>query len=166
MRKVCLLIGALIMTLAAASVSQTAMCSCGPDYCLNGPNYSNELKAKKAAMESHKYPSDLIALMDLDGACSARVDRAPVTFRIKLVNSDGSSSSIEWTEDDERIARKDLLNGKLKAYYKFNVSRAFKCCGEPSYDKRADWDATLEMNLKLAIACSKVGNDVVCQRAQ
>jgi hypothetical protein len=166
MRKVSVLNALLIMTLVTASVAQTATCSCGPDFCLNGPNYSNELKARKAAMEKHKYPSDLIALMDLDGACIARVDRAPVTFRIKLVNSDGSSSTIEWTDDDERIARKDLLSGKLKSYYKFNVSRAFKCCGEPSYDKRADWDATLELNLKLAIACSKVGNDVVCKRGQ
>jgi hypothetical protein len=166
MRENLVLRALLIMTLVATSVAQTATCNCGPDFCLNDPMYSKKLSAKTDAMKTLKYPADLIALMELDGACIARVERAPVGFRLKLVNSEGSSSNIAWTEDDERIARKDLLNGKLKAYYKFNVSRAFKCCGEAAYDKRPDWDASLDLNLKLVIACSRSGNDVVCKRGQ
>lgn len=83
----------LIMTLVAACVAQTATCNCGSDFCSNDPMYSKKLSAKEDAMKRLNYPADLIALMELDGACVARVDRAPVGFRIKLMHSDGSSSN-------------------------------------------------------------------------
>src|SRR5216683_5773833 len=144
-----------IMILVAADAAQTIKCNCGPDFCPNDPRYLTELSAKKKKMVKAGYPAELIALMDKDGACVARAERAPDGFSLKLVKPDGSSSTIAWTQDDETLARKELLNGTLKAYYKFNVSRAFGCCEEPRYDKRSDWDASLELNLKLVIVCSK-----------
>jgi hypothetical protein len=155
-----------VILVAAGAVGQTIKCTCGPDFCPIDPRYPAKLAAKKASMVKHGYPTDLIALMDRDGACVARVERAPDGFSLKLVKSDGSSSTIVWTQDDETLARKELLNGTLKAYYKFNVSRALSCCEEPRYDKRSDWDASLELNLKLVIVCSKDGNSVTCKPGQ
>jgi hypothetical protein len=117
-------------------------------------------------MAAAKYPADLIKLMDLDGACVARVERAPDVFTLKLLQADGSSRTLPWTDFDEKLARNEVLDGKLKSFYKFNVSRAFSCCGEPKYDKRSDWDASLELNLKLVITCSKQGGTVVCKGGQ
>jgi|SRR5689334_15960202 len=142
--------------------SRLVDCDCGPDFCLNDLRYSGKLAAKKAKMAKQAFPAELISLLDRDGACVAAVDQGPDGFSMKLVSSAGSST-IAWTEDDERIARNDILNGKIQAYYKFNSSRALACCGQPKFDQRSDWDASLQLNLKLAIKCSKNGRNVVCQ---
>jgi hypothetical protein len=143
---------------------QAATCNCGPDYCLNDPRYLAKLAAKKSDMAKAGYPADLIALMDRDGACVARIERAPDGFKMKLVSAEGSKI-IDWTADGEKLARQQLLNpnGTLKAYYKFNVNRAFSCCGEAAHDKRSDWDPALDLNLGLLIACSKQGSAVMCR---
>lgn len=156
----------LVLVLTTSSVLSSQDCNCGPDYCLNDPRYQAKLTTKKKQMQNAGYPADLIALMDLDGACVARVDRAPDVFTIKLLYADGSSSTIPWTQQDEDLARKEILSGKLNAYYKFNVSRAFKCCGQPNYDQRPDWDSTLDLNRGLAIACTKNGATMQCQQRQ
>jgi len=140
-----------------------ADCDCGPDFCLNDPRYPPKLAAKKKELRDHGFSSDLIALMDLDGACVACIDRAPDGFTIKLVNPDGSWRTIPWTEQDDTLARKEVLNGTLKAFYKYNVSRAFSCCGQPKFDARPDWDASLELNLKVSIACTKASGAVQCK---
>jgi hypothetical protein len=85
---------------------------------------------------------------------------------VKLLGHDGSSKTIGWTQDDERIGRQDVLSGRLRGYYIFNVSRAFSCCGQPKCDERADWDSALQLNLDLAVACKKSGNTVVCRRGK
>lgn len=100
--------------------------------------------------------------VDRDGACVAAVEQGPDGFSMKFVSENGSST-IAWTPDDERIARKDLLSGKIKAFYKFNTSRALACCGQPKHDQRSDWDPVLELNLQLTIKCSKNASAVVCQ---
>ena len=145
----------------ALSANQNS-CNCGPDFCLHDPRYQPKLDEKKRQMSNAGYPPELIALMDRDGACVARVERAPDIFSIKLVK-DGESNTIAWTAQDERIARNDLLAGRIRVYYKFNVSRAFSCCDEPRYDRRSDWDDTLQLNTGLAIACKKVGANISCQ---
>jgi len=137
-------------------------CDCGPDFCLNDSRYPPKLAAKKATMAKQGFPAELIALLDRDGACVAAVDQGPDGFSMKLISKMGSST-IAWTPDDERIARNDLAAGKILAFYKFNTSRALACCGQQKYDQRSDWDASLQLNLQLAIKCSKQGTGIVCQ---
>lgn len=152
----------LVLVLAGCQSASQPPCHCGPDFCLRDPRYPPMLDEKKRNMRRDGFPPELIALMDRDGACVARVERAPDIFSIKLVKA-GENETIAWTPEDERIARNDLMTGNLKAYYKFNVSRAFSCCDEPRYDQRQDWDDSLQLNTGLAIACKKTGTQVTCQ---
>jgi hypothetical protein len=73
-----------VILVAAGAATQTTKCTCGPDFCPSDPRYPAKLAAKKASMVNHGYPTDLIALMDKDGACVARVERAPDGFSLKL----------------------------------------------------------------------------------
>lgn len=140
--------------------SQT--CACGPDFCLGDPRYAPRLARAKAAMQNKKYPQDLISLMDKDGACFARIDRAPVNFHIRVYNNNGFQD-VEWDEDNERIAQTKLKAGDIVGYYKFNTPRAFKCCGEKEYDGRPDYDAAHDVNRNVVIQCLMSGNAVACQ---
>jgi len=151
-----------VLVLAGCQATSQPPCHCGPDFCLHDSRYQSLLDEKKRAMRRAGFPPELVTLMDRDGACVARVERAPDGFSIKLVK-DGETRTIAWTPEDERIARNDLMNGNLKAYYKFNVSRAFSCCDEPRYDQRSDWDDSLQLNTGLVITCKKTGDQIICQ---
>jgi len=140
----------------------TGTCGCGPDFCQNDPRYLLKLKEKKAKMLKEGYPNDLVALMDLDSVCLARVERAPDGFSIKVVKP-GGSLTLRWSTQDEAISKQQVLAGEALAYYKFNVNRRFSCCEEPPYDQRPDWNTKLELNLGLAIKCSKQGSSVACE---
>jgi hypothetical protein len=155
-----------VILVAAGAAAQATKCTCGPDFCPSDPQYPAKLAAKKASMVNHGYPTDLIALMDKDGACVARVERAPDVFTIKMVKPDGSWSTIPWTKQDEVLAKQEVTSGKLREFYEFNVSKAFSCCGDPKFDERSDWDNKLELNLRLAIKCSKSGSSASCGRVQ
>lgn len=74
-------------------------------------------------------PDTLRGLHKPDGACFARVNGAPVNFHIRVYTGN-ASEDVEWNEDNDRIARTNLLNGKIKGYFMFNTPRAFKCCRE------------------------------------
>ncbi|UFZ06353.1 hypothetical protein LQG66_08670 [Bradyrhizobium ontarionense] len=137
-------------------------CACGPDFCQGDPRYAPRLAKAKAAMRNEGYPEDLIALMDKGGACFARIDRAPVNFHIRVYTAN-ASEDVEWNEDNDRIARTNLLNGKINGYFKFNTLRAFKCCGEKEYNERADYDSDHDVNRSIAIQCLKSGGSVACQ---
>jgi hypothetical protein len=138
-------------------------CSCGPDFCLNDPRYAPKLKTKKDEMRKDGNPDDLITLMDRDGACVARVDRAPSGFSMRVVGNDASKHTFAWSVEEENIAKKNLLAGKIKEYYKFNVAKAFACCEQPNAEARPDWDSTAELNRSLAIRCLKQGSAVSCK---
>ncbi|BAM89468.1 putative translation elongation factor G [Bradyrhizobium oligotrophicum S58] len=155
-----------ILTLAVcwlgpeAAFSQS--CGCGPDFCQGDPRYAPRLAQAKAAMRNTGYPDELVALMDKDGACFARVDRAPTNFHIRDYAS-GTFQDVEWDEDNERISRAKLLNGTISVYYKYNTPRAFKCCGEKVYNERPDYDSTHDVNRSIVIECKKSGTTVTCQ---
>jgi hypothetical protein len=154
------------LSLAIIAVSSTSLaqnCGCGPDYCKGDPRYPGQLSAKKNAMKSAGYPSDLIALMDRDDACVARVEQAPDGFSLMTVDSQGAKTILSWGEDQEDVARKQLVGGQLKAYYKFNVRKRFACCGDPKAEDTADWDSTLELTTGIAIKCTKSGGSAVCK---
>jgi hypothetical protein len=146
-----------------AVVTAVAECPpCGPDYCLNDARYPKLIAAKKKQMRDAGYPVDLIALMDRDGACVARVEQAPDGFTILSVTGKGNST-VPWDTREEEIARKQLLSGETVAYYKFNVRRAFKCCNQLPADERPDWDAGLSLSKSLAIKCTRQDGKVACK---
>jgi lambda repressor-like predicted transcriptional regulator len=138
------------------------LCACGPDYCLDDPRYPKALLAKKKDLAAKKYPADLIALLDRDGACVAAVSQAPDGFSIKTV-SPTETLTIPWTKDDEAIARNDLAQGKITAYYKFNSAKALACCKEAKAEDRPDWDSDLGLSMKQVIRCTLVGKAIDCQ---
>ncbi len=73
----------ILITLAESAFGQS--CDCGPDFCHNDPRYPQTLQGKKNAMSAAGYPADLVALMDHDSPCVARVKRAPDGFSIMNV---------------------------------------------------------------------------------
>jgi hypothetical protein len=148
-----------ILFVLASTLAYSQPCSCGPDYCQGDARYPGLLANKKASL-SASYPAELVALLDRDGACVARVQQAPDGFSLMTVAADGSKLTISWDEDNERIARQQIMDG---TYYKFNTARRFSCCNEPNYDAQPDWDASLGINTGIAIACMMSGGSVVCQ---
>jgi hypothetical protein len=155
-----LVLAFLLLIIPCWAYSQT--CSCGPDYCQGDARYPGLLANKKASL-SASYPPNLVALLDRDGACVARIRQAPDGFSLMTVGSDGNKVIISWDDDNERIARQHVMDGTARAYYKFNTARRFSCCNEPNYDVQPDWDATLELNTGIAIACTMSGGSVVCE---
>jgi hypothetical protein len=130
-----------VLPLTVFSVSSSSLaqnCGCGPDYCKGDSRYPVKLAAKKTVMKNAGYPSDLVALMDRDGACVARVEEAPDGFSLMTVDVQGSKIILSWAEDQEEVARKQLVGGQLKAYYKFNVRKRFACCGDRKAEEADD----------------------------
>ncbi len=135
---------------------------CGPDLCLGDPRFPPKLAQKKKELKAAGYPDDLIKLIDRDGKCVMAIERAPDVFTILLETANGSST-VPWTQQDEDLAKKEILSGKIKAYYKYNARKVFACCNEPAAENRGDWNDDLQMSTGLAIACKKQGNAVVCK---
>jgi hypothetical protein len=146
----------------ASSASFAQNCACGPDFCKGDPRYPNKLSAKKNALKTAGYPADLVALMDRDGACVARIEQAPDGFSLMTVDPRGGKIVIGWADDQESVARDQLIGGQLKAYYKFNVRKRFACCGDPKPEDAPDWDSSLELSTGLAIKCTKSSGTAVC----
>ena len=151
----------LLMAMALFLPAASFGCDCGPDFCPNDSRYPQKLAEKKTAMKQAGHPDDLIALLDLDGACVARVEGAPDGFSIKTAKGE-NWTVLAWNEENERIAREQLKSGKLDAYYKLNVTRAFECCGDPKPEERPDWEPSIEQNTSLAIRCVLEANEVAC----
>lgn len=137
-------------------------CACGPNFCQDDPRYAKAMTAKKASLRKDGYPDRLIALLDKDGKCYQQVTTSPGIFTIRLIYSD-RQKNFPWTQLDEDLARKEVLSGEIKAFYMFNVDKAFNCCGEPDYRHRPDWDSNLDLNRDLAIGCTKSGTAVACR---
>jgi len=139
------------------------LCECGPDLCLNDPRYPPKLAKKKTDLKNAGYPDDLIALLDRDGKCVMAIEQAPDGFRILLVKANGDNNSIPWTQQDEDLARREILNGTIKEYYKHNVRKVLACCKEPKAEERPDWDSSLGLSRSLSIKCSKQSSTVTCK---
>lgn len=164
-----LLCSALLLTtcykteIASKGESPKADCACGPDFCLNDPRYQPKLAQKKADLKADGFPDELIALLDRDGNCVAAVEQGPDTFTILLVKANGDNSTVPYTKQDEDLAKKEILNGTIKEYYKFNVRKVLACCKEPKAEDRPDWDSALSLSRNLAIACTQQGGSVGCK---
>jgi hypothetical protein len=169
-RLVVIVCAALVLASLACSQRQSAvrsefrpdLCDCGPDVCLNDPRYPPKVAKKKSDLKRAGFPDELVALIDRDGKCVMAVDQGPDTFHILLVQSNGDNRTIPWTQHDEDIAKREILDGTIKEYYKNNVRKVFACCKEPKAEQRADWNSDLSLSRDLSIHCSKQGNNVSC----
>ncbi len=152
------LVGALALAEAAA-----AACACGPDFCQDDARIPAALKSKKDRLAASGFAPALVALLDKADRCVAAIERAPDTFTLMTVKPNGDTLAIEISDDNERIAREQVLDGRLSAYYKFNVREAFACCQRPPAAQRPDWSAALSLSLGQAIACRKASAAVECK---
>jgi hypothetical protein len=153
---------AFVTMLVVTSPGLALACACGPDFCPDDRRIAPALQAKKASLTAQGFSSALIALLDKADRCVAAIERAPDTFTLMTVKPNGDNVATELSSDNERIARANVLDGRLSAYYKFNVREAFACCQRPAAAQRADWNAPLSLSLGQAIACKKSGNSVQC----
>src|SRR5437773_11782722 len=62
---------------------------CGPEYCLDDPEYLDALGAKKKTLVAAGYPPRLVALLDGGSPCVACVESAPDGFTVVIVNKGG-----------------------------------------------------------------------------
>jgi hypothetical protein len=60
----------------------------------------------------------------------------------------GDTDSREWSTEREEEAREDVKNGKINAYYIFNVRRTFSCCGQTKFSDQPDYDSSLDLNYR------------------
>jgi len=151
----------LLALMAAAEAS--AQCSCGPDFCLGDARVPKRLATKKADLKQQGYPAELIVLLDKSDACYAAIDRAPDGFSLMTVKSNGNTLVTQWDADNEEAAKRGVVAGELKGYYKFNVRKAFACCERPKAEERSDWNQGLSLSTGQAISCEKQGSAVACR---
>jgi hypothetical protein len=67
------------------TIAYPQACPCGPDYCQDDPRYDRALASKKAAL-ARNYPAELVALLDRDSHCVARVEQAPDGFNLSTMD--------------------------------------------------------------------------------
>lgn len=144
----------LVLALAVSRLAFAAPdCSCGPDYCVDTPEYRTDLAAKKAAAKESDAPARLIALYDKLDHCEASIGGSPDTFNILRHDSDGSIYVDNWTSENEKIDAAAVKAGTLKACYVILSRKAFACCKGVKAEDRPDYDRTLQMNTSLALPC-------------
>lgn len=128
---------------------------CGPLYCKNKAAADQEREAKKASMRASGFPERLLSLLD-QYQCVACIRFAPDSFTIMIEYEPGTgpssggqtwtSVSYRWSAQEEALARKELREGKIKAFYIMNSRTACRCCDDPDPRTRSDWNPVLEMN--------------------
>ena len=147
-------VGAVFLS-ATWTSSAMAACACGPDFCQNDARIAGLLASKKRAL-SASYPASLVGLLDKGEQCVARIQRSPDIFTILLVEPNGDSRTVPWSQDDQRRASDKLRNGQLNRFWIVHGRRAFSCCGQPPFDQMSDYDARDDVNTSLAIRCDAV----------
>jgi hypothetical protein len=155
---------ALALTAGLACASGARACNAGPDYCADDPRVPAALAAKKQELKRQGYPDRLIGLLDLGVQCVARIRTEPANFRIIDVAADGSFPEVNWDDDEERIAKANLLSGKSKRYWIVNARRAFSCAGQKPFDQQPDYNPADDVNADGAIKCTAQGQTVKCTR--
>jgi hypothetical protein len=138
-----------LLLLLVPAAAQAADCACGPLYCLGDPAFPAALAKKKADLRK-KYPKYLVDLLDREGKCLACVQNGPDGFSLKVVENDGASQTLGWSQDGADLAKRQLAEKKIRAYYEIHAARACACCGEKKAEERPDWDAELGLNRDLA----------------
>lgn len=143
------------MILATSCMSARATdCACGPTYCVDTPAYKTALVQKKKALAAN-HPAHLIPLFDKLDRCEAAITTAPDGFQIFRQSKDGSIGIDSWTKANEKNGAAAVKNGSLKMCRVIIVRHALACCGAKPYDKRADYDAMLDLNTTATASCTE-----------
>ena len=143
---------------ASANAAQSSGVSCppcGPLYCKNKAAADQEREKKQARMRAEGFPERLVNLLN-QYQCVACIRYAPDSFTIQIEYAPGkgpssggqnwTSVSYRWTAQEEALARKELREGKIKAFYIMNSRTKCKCCDDPDPQTLPDYDPGLEMN--------------------
>jgi hypothetical protein len=123
-------------------------------YCKDTPGYATALATKKRYLASHGYRARLIAILDHLGHCEGCVSTAPDAFSLMIVNPDNSLRIDGYDAANERNGAHAVTSGDLKKCYVIYVRHACACCQEKKFDQRSDYDAVLDLNTDMAVACA------------
>ena len=140
---------------------------CGPLYCIDPAAADSAREAKKAELRALGYPERLLKLLD-KYKCVACILFAPDNFRIMMQYAPGKGPpdshgdpsthvTYQWTPQQEALARKELRQGVILAYYVFNSRTPCKCCNEADPRTLPSWNGALEMNMDGVLAYTSPG---------
>jgi hypothetical protein len=131
-----------------------AACTCGPDFCQDDSRVAAKLAEKKASLRASGFPDRLIALIDRDDQCVARITRSPDIFTMWVIDSNNAKQTVPWSAVKERNAMNQIRSGDVKRFWIYNARRAFSCCTQPNYDQRSDFDREDDVSAATAIKCT------------
>lgn len=144
----------LILALALPRIAlANPSCSCGPDYCVDTPEYKIALATKKNAAKESGTPARLVALYDNLDHCVASITRSPDSFSILRYGTDGSISIDGWTSENEKIDAAAVRAGDLRSCYVILSRTNFACCNAAQPEDRSDYDSTLQMSKSTSLPC-------------
>lgn len=144
----------LVLVCITYTESAYAACRSGPDYCTDDPRIPGALTEKKERLEK-EYPGRLIALLDRGVQCIARIEQSPDAFTMVVVRPGPTVETVLWSQDNENAGKNEIQAGTIERFWIVNSRRAFQCDGEKPYNERDDYDATDDVNMSLALLCSK-----------
>jgi hypothetical protein len=144
---------------------------CGaPDECQLEPAVAEKLRAEKRAIMLREYPArivdKLVAMQPPCARCVWGPDANTVTAGVHVLSVEEPKKkwiSLNWTREEELIARKSLEKQGLPFYF-VHMDEACTCCmkapgnkwvRQTEPHKRADWDAFLGINKDAAIKFEK-----------
>jgi hypothetical protein len=113
------------------------------------------LAAKKKSLADQHYPSRFPAILDRMGHCEGCVNTAPDGFSLLVQDLQGNIRIDAWDRDNERIDAHNVAAHQLQTCRVIYVRHACNCCQEKKYNQRPDYDATLDLNTDMSVACSE-----------
>jgi hypothetical protein len=159
--------GVKLLALAGAPLQQSSQCPCGPKYCKDPIATTHAREAKKATMRAQGVPERLLKLLD-KFECVGCIETAPSSFGIMIEYAPGNRptdgrntwthQTYRWTPQEEALARKELRDGKITAFYILIDSQGCKCCGDKDPSERPDWNSTLEINTDGMLVFNRPGD--------
>jgi hypothetical protein len=144
-------VGATLFSNLALSVD----CDCGPTFCKETPVYKIKLQEKIKKSLDDGVPKRLVDLYKSLGKCEASITSAPDGFSILRKTNDGVLTVDSWTSENESADADLLKSGELQACYVIVSRHAFKCCSDDTFDKRSDYNKSLDLNTTSANVCEK-----------
>lgn len=129
-RLLMLAMGLLIATAARAQVDLERACpNCSPFYCPANPETQRLLEEKRQMARDRGYPQRIVNLLDrVFPVCPACLEQGSDVPLIFLYPAGDQPSPIEWTANNERIARGLFRQGRIDGYYIRWIGPC-ECCG-------------------------------------
>jgi len=118
------------VSLAEVEVDLDRACpNCSPYFCPANPETKRLLDEKRALARERGYPQRIVNLLDqANPSCPACIEQGASVPLIYLFPADNQDSPLEWTANNERIARSLFRSGRIDAYYIRWIGPC-DCCG-------------------------------------